>query len=127
MVAQDASHWQVRYDPHCCRWSCRGGRCYTQHVDGTERDWGHVLVWEPPNRFVFAWQITHAWENQSDLSRCSEVEVTFASLADRATRVEVEHRHFERHGDGSGAMRAAVDAPNGWTAVLAMFVARLNR
>jgi Activator of Hsp90 ATPase homolog 1-like protein len=34
-----------------------GGRCYTEQVDGSECDWGTVLVWEPPRRFVMAWQI----------------------------------------------------------------------
>ena len=35
-----------------------GGRCYSTQVDGTECDWGRVLVWDPPHRLVLAWQIT---------------------------------------------------------------------
>ena len=31
-----------------------GGRCYTEQEDGTECDWGKVLVWDPPRRFVMA-------------------------------------------------------------------------
>jgi uncharacterized protein YndB with AHSA1/START domain len=54
-----------------------GGRCYTEQQDGTECDWGRVLVWEPPHRLVIAWQITHEWGYQPDLAQSSEVEVRF--------------------------------------------------
>ena len=43
-----------------------GGRCYTKQVDGTESDWGQILEWEPPHRFVLAWQITHEWGYEPD-------------------------------------------------------------
>lgn len=102
-----------------------GGRCYTEHVDGTECDWGQVLVWEPPHRFVFAWRITHDWRSQADLTRCSEVEIRFSAVPD-GTRVDVEHRGFDRHGPGGDMMRKAVDGPNGWTVVLARFTDRAN-
>ncbi len=38
-----------------------GGRCYSEQTDGTDCDWGSVLVWDPPRRLVIAWQITPAW------------------------------------------------------------------
>ena len=31
-----------------------GGRCYSEQMDGTECDWGRILVWDPPRRFVMA-------------------------------------------------------------------------
>jgi hypothetical protein len=99
-----------------------GGRCYSEQVDGTECDWGEVLVWEPPRRFVLAWQITHAFGYEPDLAKSSEVEVRFTPVADGSTRVDLEHRYFERHGAGAAAMRTAVDAPNGWTTILQLFV-----
>ena len=99
-----------------------GGRCYSEQVDGTDCDWGKVLVWEPPRRFVLAWQITHTFGYEPDLAKSSEVEVRFTPAADGSTRVDLEHRHFERHGAGAGAMRAAVDAPNGWTTIMQLFV-----
>lgn len=98
-----------------------GGRCYTEQEDTTECDWGSVLAWEPPRRFVMAWQITHQWQFQPDLAKSSEVEVTFTALADGRTRVDLEHRHFERHGDGGAAMRTGVDSPNGWGDLLALY------
>ena len=35
-----------------------GGRWYTVHADGREVVVGHMLVWEPPFRVVFSWEIT---------------------------------------------------------------------
>jgi uncharacterized protein YndB with AHSA1/START domain len=102
-----------------------GGRCYTEQMDGTECNWGRVLAWEPPRRLVFAWQITHQWGYQPDLSKASEVEVRFIPVGD-ATRVELEHRHFERHGEGGESMRASVDAPNGWTTIMGLYANRVK-
>jgi len=102
-----------------------GGRCYSEQVDNSQCDWGRVLVWEPPRRLVLAWQITHEWGFQPDLAKSSEVEVRFTPVGN-GTRVDVEHRHFERHGAGGESMRASVDAPNGWTLILATFEKRAN-
>ena len=98
-----------------------GGRCYGRSIDGTECDWGQVLVWDPPNRLVFAWQITPDWKYQPDLAQSSEVDVRFTPLDGGATRVDLEHRHFERHGAGGETMRAGVDAPEGWTGLLDLY------
>lgn len=104
-----------------------GGRCYSEQVDGTDCDWGKVLVWEPPRRLVLAWQITHAWGYEPDLAKSSEVEVRFTPVADGSTRIDLEHRYFERHGAGAAAMRTAVDAPNGWTTILQLFVTAADK
>jgi uncharacterized protein YndB with AHSA1/START domain len=103
-----------------------GGRCYTEHEDGAVCDWGRVIGWDPPRRLVLAWQMTHEWTYEPDLSRSSEVEVRFVPMRGETTRVEVEHRFFERHGDGAAGVRGAVDAPNGWTFVMARFADRIN-
>jgi uncharacterized protein YndB with AHSA1/START domain len=78
-------------------------------------------VWDPPKRLVFAWQITPEWKYQPDLAQSSEVEVRFTPLDEGATRVDLEHRHFERHGVGGDAMRAGVDTPEGWTGLLDLY------
>jgi hypothetical protein len=102
-----------------------GGRCYSEQEDGTDCPWGTILVWEPPRRFVMAWQITHLWGYEPDLSKASEVEVRFTPAGEGKTRVDLEHRHFERHGEGGEAMRTAVGAPNGWTGLLQMYANRV--
>ena len=104
-----------------------GGRCYCEQVDGTECDWGTVTAWQPPSRLVLAWQITGDWRYEPDVAKSSEVEVTFTPLPDGSTRVDVEHRHLERHGAGGPAMRTAVDSPNGWGGLLQMFADRAEQ
>lgn len=103
-----------------------GGRCFTEQDDGTECDWGTVLVWDPPRRFVMAWQITHEWGYEPSLARSSEVEITFIPTSDGGTQVELVHRFFARHGAGGAAMRGAVGAPNGWAGLLTLFAARAD-
>jgi hypothetical protein len=98
-----------------------GGRCYSQQADGTECQWGQILVWEPPTRFVMAWQVTPAWQFEPDLSKCSEVEVKFTPYPDGSTLVELEHRYFERHGAGGGSMRDQVDQPGGWGGLMELY------
>jgi uncharacterized protein YndB with AHSA1/START domain len=102
-----------------------GGRCYTVQEDGTDCDWGEVLVWQPPHRFVMAWKITHQWGFEADPAKASEVEVRFTAVDERKTRVDLEHRYFERMGPGGSAMRTAVESPGGWSMLLQLFAAQL--
>ncbi len=104
-----------------------GGRCYTKQVDGTECDWGQILEWDPPHRFVLAWQITHEWGYQPDLAKSSEVEVRFTPQAGGGTRVDLEHRHFERMGPAGPTMRVSVDGQGGWGTLLELFKARAEQ
>jgi uncharacterized protein YndB with AHSA1/START domain len=104
----------------------RGGRCYTEQADGTECDWGTVLVWDPPRRFVLAWQITAQWKYEPDLAKSSEVEVRFTPESDGSTRVDLEHRHLNRHGADAAAIRDAINAPNGWSGLLQLFAAQID-
>ncbi len=99
----------------------KGGRCYSEQIDGTECDWGTVLAWEPPYRLVFAWQITPNWQYEPDLAKASEVEVTFTPQDNGSTLVELEHRYFHRHGEGFEKMRDGVGAPGGWGSMLELY------
>jgi uncharacterized protein YndB with AHSA1/START domain len=98
-----------------------GGRCYSEQVDGADCPWGEVTVWEPPRRLVFAWLISPDWKYQPDKSRASEVEVSFTPLGDGTTRVDLEHRGFERMGVAGEAMRTGVGGDGGWGGLLAIF------
>ena len=103
-----------------------GGRCYTTQEDGTDCDWGQILAWDPPHRFVIAWQITHEWGYQPDLAKSSEVEIRF-SPDPGGTRVDLEHRHFERMGPEGDTMRIGVGGPGGWPTLLEGFKAWVEK
>ena len=95
-----------------------GGRAYGRGVDGGESDWGRVLEYEPPTRIVISWDITLEWKRETDPEKASEFEVTFVPEGPHRTRVELEHRNLERHGEGWQKMRDAVGSPGGWGAGL---------
>jgi uncharacterized protein YndB with AHSA1/START domain len=100
-----------------------GGRAYGIGVDGSESDWGRVLVFERPERIVVSWDITLQWKRELDPAKASEFEVRFTAEGPDRTRVVLEHRHLERHGEGWEAMRDAVASPNGWQGGLEAFAA----
>ena len=91
-----------------------GGHIYDRGVDGSECRWARVLAYEPPDRIVFTWDISPQWRLETDLERTSEVEVRFSSEAPERTRVELEHRNLDRHGEGWEALREGVAADQGW-------------
>ena len=97
-----------------------GGRWYTRHEDGADIVIGHVRVWQPAARFVVSWEISPDWKPDARAAFASEVEVRFVAEAAGRTRVELEHRDFERMGAEAGAkMRAGVDG--GWPGLLELF------
>ncbi|OBF88483.1 ATPase [Mycobacterium sp. 852002-51163_SCH5372311] len=91
-----------------------GGHIYDRGVDGTECRWARVLVYEPPTRVVFTWDIGPTWQLQDDPSKASEVEVRFIAESGQRTRVELEHRHLDRHGKGWQSVADGVDGDAGW-------------
>jgi hypothetical protein len=97
-----------------------GGRWYERTADGSECEWGKVLVWDPPGRLILAWQLDADW--RYDPSLVLEVEVTFTALEAGMTRVELEHRNLERYGDRAAEIRDQVDSERGWLGILKSFV-----
>jgi uncharacterized protein YndB with AHSA1/START domain len=104
-----------------------GGHVYDRGVDGSECRWARVLAYERPSRVVISWDISPEWQIETDLEKTSEVEVRFVSEAADRTRVELEHRNLERHGEGWEKMRDAVGSPDGWDGGLRAFANRLER
>jgi uncharacterized protein YndB with AHSA1/START domain len=100
-----------------------GGRVYDRGTDGTECQWGRVLAYEPPTRLVFSWDISPQWQIETDLARTSEVEVRFVADGPAGTRVELEHRNLDRHGDGWEGTREGVRGEQGWPLYLQRFAA----
>lgn len=98
-----------------------GGDVYDRGVDGSVCRWGRVLAFDPPHTLVFSWDIGPDWQVASDLSRTSEVEVTFTAEGSARTRVTLTHRHLDRHGGGWETMRDGVEAPDGWPLYLARY------
>lgn len=100
-----------------------GGRIVEHGTDGSECSWSRILVFDPPRRLVFTWDITLQWTVEPDPARCSEIEVNFTALDADTTQVELEHRHLDRHGEGWGSMASAVSAAHGWAHDLTLFAA----
>ena len=92
-----------------------GGEVYEVAEDGGRAHWADILAWEPPHRFVLAWKVNPEVP-------ATEVEVRFSAYEDGAgTRVELEHRGWERLGELGEEARAGYDT--GWETVLGCYVA----
>jgi len=101
-----------------------GGRWYERGVDGSECDWGEVLAYEPPSRIVLSWQLNGSWQYDADSDHASEIEVTFTPDGPGRSRVQLEHRFFERHGTDGQAVRDGVGAAEGWSGLLRLYADR---
>jgi uncharacterized protein YndB with AHSA1/START domain len=104
----------------------QGGHVYDRGVDGSECRWARVIAYEAPERVVISWDINLQWQIESDPAKTSEVEVRFIPEGADRTRVELEHRHLDRHGEGWAQMRDAVGSTGGWDAGLRAFAARMK-
>jgi uncharacterized protein YndB with AHSA1/START domain len=102
-----------------------GGHVYDVGTDGSECHWARVLAFEPPNRLVISWDLSPQWQVETDPEKTSEVEVRFVSEAPDRTRVELEHRNIDRHGDGWEGLRDQIGSDSGWPGALLRFADRL--
>jgi len=100
-----------------------GGHIYDRGADGSECHWARVLVYEPPRRVVFSWDIGPTWQIESEPENTSEVEVRFIAETPQRTRVELEHRNIDRHGPGWEAVRDGVGHDQGWPLYLDRYAA----
>ena len=96
-----------------------GGRTYERTADGVEHDWGEVTVWQPPARLAYLWHLGH------DRADATEVEIRFLPTGRAMTRIEIEHKGWERLGAAAEQRRDGNRA--GWQGVLPHFVAAVTR
>jgi uncharacterized protein YndB with AHSA1/START domain len=95
-----------------------GGRVYERARNGDEHSWGEVLVWAPPTRFAFSWHPGRAPETSQ------EVDVRFTAV-EEGTRVELEHRGWERLVGPGGEIPGHFES--GWNEALASYVTHAER
>jgi uncharacterized protein YndB with AHSA1/START domain len=96
-----------------------GGRIFERTAAGAEIDWGEVTVWEPPTRLVYLWHL------RRDRADATEVEITFVEQSASKTRVEIEHRGWERLGAQGQDWRDANMA--GWSTLLPHYVSATSK
>jgi hypothetical protein len=92
-----------------------GGRIYERAPDGTEHDWGAVTIWEPPTRLAYSWHLGQ------EPAHATEVEITFLTQGTAATKIEIEHRGWERLGTSGPVLRDR--NRDGWESVVPHFLA----
>jgi uncharacterized protein YndB with AHSA1/START domain len=105
------------FEPHV------GGHIFDRGTDGSECRWARVLVYEPPDRVVFSWDISPQWQVETEPANTSEVEVRFVAETPGRTRVELEHRNIDRHGSGWESVAEGVEGDGGWPLYLARYAA----
>jgi uncharacterized protein YndB with AHSA1/START domain len=104
-----------------------GGYIYDRGIDGSECRWARVLAFEPPSRVLLSWNISPRWQLEGDPHKASEWEVRFTAETPQRTRVEIEHRKLERHGDGWEGVRDGVGGERGWPLYLQRYAELLAR
>jgi uncharacterized protein YndB with AHSA1/START domain len=98
-----------------------GGRWFERTRSGKELSWGEVRAYERGKRLLLAFAIG-ADRQPAAPQNASEVEVTFTPVDATRTRLTVEHRDFERHGEHAQQMRDGMDSQSGgWPVILAEF------
>jgi uncharacterized protein YndB with AHSA1/START domain len=100
-----------------------GGHIYDRGIDGSECRWARVLAYDPPDRVVFSWDISPQWRIETEPDNTSEVEIRFIAETPQRTRVELEHRHLDRHGRGWQSVSDGVAHDEGWPLYLARYAA----
>jgi uncharacterized protein YndB with AHSA1/START domain len=100
-----------------------GGHIYDRGTEGSECRWARILAFDPPRRVVFSWDISPQWTIETEPANTSEVEVTFIAETAHRTRLELEHRHIDRHGPSWPAVSDGVANDQGWPLYLQRYAA----
>lgn len=90
-----------------------GGRFYEILKDGSQKEWGTVLVWEPPRRFITS------WHPGRESSTAQELEVIFTAEG-QGTRLDLSHRNWELL--GADAEETRNNYVRGWEYVLGLYI-----
>jgi hypothetical protein len=96
-----------------------GGRIFERTSDGVEHVWGEVTLWDPPTQLAYLWHLG------ADPTAATEVEIRFVAQGAATTRIEIEHRGWERLGEAAGQWRDRNRA--GWDTLLPHFLAVIER
>ena len=96
-----------------------GGRIYERTSDGVEHDWGEVTVWKPPTQLAYLWHLG------ADRADATEVEIRFLAQGEGATRIEIEHRGWQRLGPSGDEWRDRNRA--GWQTLLPHFLTEIAK
>jgi uncharacterized protein YndB with AHSA1/START domain len=99
---------EVIFEPHI------GGRIFERTPGGEEHDWGEITAWEPPHRLAYLWHL------RADRADATDVEIIFVAEDPGRTRVEIDHRGWERLGARAAARREGNLA--GWDGLLPHFI-----
>jgi uncharacterized protein YndB with AHSA1/START domain len=91
-----------------------GGRIFEETAGGDTHEWGEITTWDPPHRLGYLWYL------RRDRADATNVEITFVDRGN-STRVEIEHRGWERLGARGPDFRTGNQA--GWNGVLPHFIA----
>ena len=98
-----------------------GGHCYETGPFGFRLDWGRVLVWDPPHRLVFTWQIGADRQPVPDPAMAGEVDIRFLPEGQAQARVQFEHRGFDRYHGDSAIYQSMMASDQGWPYILGRF------
>ena len=94
-----------------------GGEVYEISTRGEKSHWATLTAWSPPNGLTIAWQV----DPTADVA--TEVEVRFTAEGD-GTRVNLEHRGWERLGAVGAEARESYGSENGWEMVIGRYAAQ---
>jgi uncharacterized protein YndB with AHSA1/START domain len=118
------THHIGKVDPYTAILEPReGGRWYERGADGSECEWGRVLVYSPPTRVAVSWHLGPDYQYDPDATKASRVEVTFYDEGNGKTRVELVHSGLDRHGVDWEKLRDSVGSTGGWGGIMEQFAA----